>query len=231
VSSEGRARAPSGVPRGFFLTLEGIEGCGKTTHTRFLADSLRDEGYRVFVTREPGGTPLGEKLRRFILAKDQAPAPEAELFLILAARAQHVHQVIRPRLNEGEVVICDRFADATLAYQGGGRGLDRERVAAATTLSTVGVVPDLTVLFDLPVEDAWDRVHRRRHSGGDYNRFDREGQAFYRAVRAAYLELATGEPERFVVLDSLGSKEAVAGELLRTVTPRIAAHRKGLVLD
>jgi dTMP kinase len=210
--------------RGFFLTLEGIEGSGKSTHARLLEASLAASGYRVFLTREPGGTPLGEELRRFLLGKDEGPVPEAELFLILAARAQHVATVIRPRLERGEVVLCDRFADATLAYQGGGRGLDRERVAAANALAVGEVTPDLTVLFDIPVEDALKRVHRRRHAGGDFNRFDRETRRFHEAVRDVYLCLARAEPERFLVVDPTGSKVDVARGLLKQVEPRLRAR-------
>lgn len=222
---------PGNPPRGFFLTLEGIEGSGKSTHARFLGDSLEAEGYRVFQTREPGGTPLGEELRRFLLARDDGPVPEAELFLILAARAQHVQTVIRPRLERGEVVLCDRFADASLAYQGGGRGLDRERVAGANALAVGDVTPDLTVLFDIPVDDAMKRVHHRRHSGGDFNRFDRETRRFHEAVRAVYLDLAASEPDRFLVLTPTGSKEDTARELLERVEPRLRARweQKGLV--
>jgi dTMP kinase len=216
--------------RGFFLTLEGIEGSGKSTHARFLGESLEAEGFRVFLTREPGGTPLGEELRRFLLGREDAPVPEAELFLILAARAQHVRTVIRPRLERGEVVLCDRFSDATLAYQGGGRGLDRKRVEAANALAAGDVRPDLTVLFDIPVEASLERVQHRHRAGGDFNRFDGETRRFHEAVREAYLRLARSEPERFLVMEPTGTKAEVARKLLEAVRPRVHARweRKGL---
>jgi dTMP kinase len=223
MTSRGRRAS---ARRGFFLTLEGIEGSGKSTHARMLGKSLEASGYPVFLTREPGGTPLGEELRRFLLGKEDGPVPEAELFLILAARAQHVQTVIRPRLDQGEVVLCDRFADATLAYQGGGRGLDRDRVEAANALAVGDVNPDLTVLFDIPVESALERVRHRHRSGGDFNRFDRETRRFHEAVRDVYLRLAEREPARFLVLRPTGPKAAVARELLAQVEPRIRARWK-----
>jgi dTMP kinase len=222
-----RTRTSSGAPRGFFITLEGIEGSGKTTHARFLEAAIRDEGYRVSLTREPGGTPFGEALRTVILGTgEEPPVPEAELYLILAARAQHVQEVVLPRLNRGEVVICDRFSDASLAYQGGGRGLGLDRVARANELATSGLVPDLTLLCDIPVEEALGRVHSRRARGGDYNRFDREKQDFYEAVRAAYLELARRDPDRIVTVSSTEAKEQIAEQLFEVVAPQLRRRRE-----
>jgi dTMP kinase len=222
-----RARASSGVPRGFFVTLEGIEGSGKSSHVRRLADSLTEAGYPVFLTREPGGTPLGEAIRGLLLGVDgDAPSPEAELYLILAARAQHVNRVILPRLNRGDVVLCDRFADATLAYQGGGRGLGFEPVAGAGALAAPGLTPDLTILCDVPVEEALTRVGRRRRAGGDFNRFDREEREFHEAVRAAYLRLAAAEPGRFRVVSTEGDEIEIARALLAEVEPRLAERRR-----
>jgi len=221
-----RARTSSGVPRGFFLTLEGIEGSGKTTHARRLEKALTDEGYRVSLTREPGGTPLAEALRSLALGTEgEKPEPETELFIILGARAQHLRRFILPRLDRGEVVICDRFSDASLAYQGGGRGLGLERVAGVNEVATGGLQPDLTVLCDVPVEEALERVRKRHEGGGDYNSFDREGQEFHDAVRAAYLELARRDPERFFVVSVVPSKDDVSAVILSNLLPRLRSRR------
>jgi len=218
-----RPRTGDGVPLGFFITLEGIEGSGKTTHARRLEAVLAEAGHRVCLTREPGGTPLGEKLRELLLgASGETPVPAAELFLILAARAQHVADVVLPHLERGEIVISDRYADASLAYQGGGRGLGVEPVARANRLATGGLVPDLTVLCTLPVERAVERVRHRHRGGGDMNRFDREAAAFYDAVQRAYLALAAAEPERFTVLDADRPKDELAADILAAAAARIA---------
>lgn len=228
-----RARTSSGVPRGFFITFEGIEGSGKSSHARLLADALAGRGYRVFLTREPGGTPLGEVLRDVVLKTATEPlVAEAELFVILAARAQHVQSRILPRLDKGDVVVSDRYSDASLAYQGGGRGLGIETVAAADRIATGGISPDLTVLCDIPVEDALDRVRVRESEGGEANRFDRESVDFHLAVRGTYLELAAREPERFLVVDTAGAREEVAAAVLAVVEPRLAwARGEGALVD
>ena len=224
----GKNRSPEpGPSRGFFLTLEGIEGSGKSTHARLLAERLRHDGYVVVLTREPGGTRIGEKLRDILLGSgEETPTPVAELMVILAARAQHVAQVVRPGLERGEVVISDRYADASLAYQGGARGLGIERVAAVNAFATSNLMPDLTILCDLPVERGMERVAHRRQGGGDFNRFDREARAFYEAVRTAYLRVAAAEPDRFVLLDADRVKEIVARDLLRRVLPALEARRR-----
>jgi dTMP kinase len=212
--------------RGFFLTLEGIEGSGKSTQGERLARGLAGEGFAVHVTREPGGTPLAESIRHLLLGVEgETPVAAAELFLILAARAQHVERVVRPCLDRGMVVLCDRFADASLAYQGGGRGLGVERVAGVNALATGGLAPDLTLVFDLPVEEALERVHRRGATGGALTRFDREAREFYGAVRTAYLDLARAEPGRVHVLDARGEAGAVAERVDALVRPRLAARR------
>ncbi len=222
-----RARTSSGVPRGFFLTLEGVEGSGKTTHARNLAAALEERGYRVVVTREPGGTPLAEALRALLLGTEgETPEPEAELFMLLAARAQHLRRFILPRLDRGEVVLCDRFADASLAYQGGGRGLGVERVAAANALATSGIGPDFTLLFDITVEEALDRVGKRGRSGGDVTRFDQEARDFHEAVRSVYHRLAAAERERFLIVDSALAKPEVARLVLEAVEPRLRRRRE-----
>jgi dTMP kinase len=146
--------------------------------------------------------------------------------VILAARAQHVAQVVRPGLDRGEVVISDRYADASLAYQGGARGLGIEWVAEVNAFATSGLAPDLTILCDLPVERGMERVAHRRQGGGDFNRFDQEARTFYEAVRAAYLEIAAADPDRFVVLDADREKESVAQDLLLRVLPALEARRR-----
>lgn len=219
--------SPSSAPhRGFFLTFEGIEGSGKTTHLRRLEAILEEKGYRVTCTREPGGTPLAEAMRRLVLGTEgEAPVAEAELFLILAARAQHVRSLILPRLEAGEVVLCDRFSDASLAYQGGGRNLGVARVGEANRVATGGLVPDLTVLFDIPVEEALRRLEKRRRGGGTYDRIDAEERAFHERVRATYLELARAEPDRFLIVASEEEKEEVTTRVAEPVLARLEAHR------
>lgn len=218
-----RARTEAGAPRGLFVSLEGIEGSGKTTHGKRLTTHLQALGHRVFLTREPGGTPLAEELRRLLLGTEgECPEVETELLMILAGRAQHVRREIAPRLARGEVVVCDRYADASLAYQGGGRGLGVERVAAGNALATGGLVPDLTLLFDLPVDQAMARVARRGREGGAFNRFDRERREFYHAVRETYLRLAEAEPRRFVVLDATLPKPELAERVREVVAPHLA---------
>ncbi len=221
-----RARAASGVPRGFFLTFEGTEGSGKTTHVRLLKTALEERGYRVDGTREPGGTPLAEALRSLLLGTEgETPVAEAELFMLLASRAQHLQKRILPRLDAGDVVICDRFSDASLAYQGGGRGLGLERVAAANDLAASGIRPDLTLLFDVPVDESLIRVGRRSAEGGDLTRFDREYREFHEAVREVYLSLARREPDRFAVLDATVPKPELAARVLGEVEPRLVRRR------
>jgi dTMP kinase len=228
-----RARSSSGVPRGFFLTFEGIEGSGKSTHARRLNQQLQDAGYRVYLTREPGGTALGEALRAVLLDPGPEPlVPEAELFIILASRAQHVRRRILVRLEKGEVVISDRYSEASLAYQGGGRGLGLEAVRPADRLATGGLMPDLTILCDLPVEEALARVGARARQGGEVNRFDRETLDFHESVRRTYLHLASQEPERIVVVDTRGSEDEVATRIMDAVEPRLGERRaEGAVIN
>lgn len=222
-----RGRTADGVPCGYFITLEGIEGSGKSTHARLLQEALVRDGRRVCLTREPGGTPLGEKLRELLMGSSgEAPVPAAELFIILAARAQHVEDVVLPHLERGEIVISDRYADASLAYQGGGRGLGVDPVSRANALATGGLAPDLTVLCTLPVDRALERVRHRHRGGGDMNRFDREAAVFYEAVQAAYLRLAGAEPARFVILDADRPKDELAADILAAATAGIAERER-----
>nr|WP_218115739.1 dTMP kinase [Pseudomonas putida] len=195
---------------GLFITLEGPEGAGKSTNRDYLAARLREHGLDVVLTREPGGTPLAEKVRELLLApSDEGMAADTELLLVFAARAQHLAQVIRPALARGSVVLCDRFTDATYAYQGGGRGLSVERIAALEQFVQGNLRPDLTLVFDLPVEVGLARAAAR----GRLDRFEQEGQAFFEAVRQAYLQRAQGAPQRYSLLDAAQSLEAVQRDI------------------
>ncbi|MFB4393081.1 MULTISPECIES: dTMP kinase [unclassified Pseudomonas] len=184
---------------GLFITLEGPEGAGKSTNREYLAERLREHGLDVVLTREPGGTPLAERIRELLLApSDEIMAADTELLLVFAARAQHLAGIIRPALARGAVVLCDRFTDATYAYQGGGRGLSVERIAQLESFVQGGLRPDLTLVFDLPVEVGLARAAAR----GRLDRFEQEGQAFFEAVRQAYLQRAMREPARYSLLDA-----------------------------
>ena len=184
---------------GLFITLEGPEGAGKSTNREYLAERLREAGIDVVLTREPGGTPLAEKIRELLLApSDEAMCADTELLLVFAARAQHLAEVIRPALARGAVVLCDRFTDATYAYQGGGRGLSQERIATLEAFVQGALRPDLTLVFDLPIEVGMARASAR----GRLDRFELEGQAFFDAVRSAFLQRAKAEPARYYLLDA-----------------------------
>lgn len=184
--------------QGFFITLEGIEGVGKTTHAEFLSQLLREQGRRVRLTREPGGTVTGEAIRNLLL-QQRTPATDGmvELLLIFAARAQHLAEVVSPALAAGEIIVCDRFTDATYAYQGGGRGVPREQIAWLEDRVQMGLRPSMTLLFDAPVEVGLKRARGR----GDGNRFEDEDVAFFTRVRATYLAIARDEPARVHVID------------------------------
>ncbi|HEY1026049.1 MAG TPA: dTMP kinase [Pseudomonas sp.] len=184
---------------GLFITLEGPEGAGKSTNREYLAERLREQGVDVLLTREPGGTPLAERIRELLLdPSDEPMAADTELLLVFAARAQHLQQVIRPALARGSVVLCDRFTDATYAYQGGGRGLSIERIAQLEQFVQGELRPDLTLIFDLPVEVGLARAAAR----GRLDRFEQEGRGFFEAVRQAYLQRAGQAPQRYRVLDA-----------------------------
>ncbi len=185
--------------KGLFITLEGPEGAGKSTNRDYLAAQLQAAGCDVLLTREPGGTALAEKIRELLLAPStESMSPDTELLLVFAARAQHLAQVIRPALAAGKIVLCDRFTDATYAYQGGGRGLSVERIAQLEQFVQADLRPDITFLFDLPVEIGLARAAAR----GRLDRFEQESRAFFDAVRATYLQRAALAPERYRVLDA-----------------------------
>ncbi len=195
---------------GRFITLEGGEGAGKSSNLEWLAGRLRDAGVAVTVTREPGGTDLAERIRAVLL--DPGPEPMAdttELLLVFAARAQHLAARIRPALARGDWVLCDRFMDATWAYQGAGRGLDRAAIAALESLVLEGLNPDRTLLFDVPVAQGMARAGKRSSP----DRIEREAEAFFERVRQCYLERAAAEPERFRVIDAGADLDAVRAQL------------------
>lgn len=201
--------------RGRFITLEGIEGCGKSTLARALTERLTARGIAVRATREPGGTPLAEKLRNLVLQRDsETLTPGAETLLMFAARAVHVENLIRPALARGDWVICDRFTDATRAYQGGGRGIEARLIDSLAQLAHRDLTPDLTLLLDLPVEEGLARAVAR---GGPGDRFEDERLAFFQRVRTAYLALAKAEPQRFRVIDATASPAAVAERALAAI--------------
>lgn len=195
---------------GLFITLEGPEGAGKSTNREYLAQRLREHGLDVVLTREPGGTPLAERIRELLLTPADEPMnSDTELLLVFAARAQHLAQVIHPALARGAVVLCDRFTDATYAYQGGGRGLSVQRIEQLEHFVQGDKRPDLTLIFDLPVEVGLSRAAAR----GRLDRFEQEGLNFFEAVRSAYLNRAGRNPQRYRVVDAGQSLAAVQQDL------------------
>lgn len=197
------------MKRGRFITLEGGEGAGKSTSMAFICEHLKQSGREVLATREPGGTPLGESIRELLLHGKQGMSPDAELLLMFAARAEHLHQVIHPSLDRGIDVVCDRFTDATYAYQGGGRGIPAERIRALENWVQDGFRPDLTLLLDIPVAQGLMRAGNR--SAPD--RFEREQHEFFERVRQSYLDTATREPQRVRVIDASLDLQAVQMQL------------------
>jgi dTMP kinase len=195
----------------FFITLEGVEGCGKTTQTALLADWLRKRGHQITITREPGGCPISDRIRAILLdPANSAITPDTELFLYAAARSQHVAEVIKPALESGISVICDRFTDATLAYQGYARGLDLDKIRHLNLLAAGAVNPDLTLLLDYPPDAGLKRARQRNqaHATDNEGRFESEAIAFHQRVRDGYLELAVSD-RRIQVLDAQGEIESV----------------------
>ena len=208
---------------GLFITLEGPEGAGKSTNREYLAERLREQGIEVVLSREPGGTPLAERIRELLLApSDEIMDSDTELLLVFAARAQHLAQVIRPALARGAVVLCDRFTDATYAYQGGGRGLSEARIAELERFVQGELRPNLTLVFDLPVEIGLSRAAAR----GRLDRFEQEGRAFFDAVRHTYLQRAHAAPARYRVLDAAQSLEAVQ-RAIDALLPEILERCRG----
>ncbi len=205
---------------GKFITIEGGEGAGKSTMLERVADWLEQAGHQVVRTREPGGTELAESLRDILLDKDNVGLSSlTELLLMFAARAQHLAELIRPSLTSGKTVLCDRFTDATWAYQGGGRQLPRDEIAALETLVHGDLQPDLTLLLDLPVEQGMRRASNR----GESDRFERESLVFFTRVREAYLERAVAAPERFAVIDASKEVEEVWSQIERVLQSRVGS--------
>jgi dTMP kinase len=194
----------AGAKAGRFITLEGVDGAGKSTHISWIAERLRSGGRKVVVTREPGGTPLAEKLRALVLAEPMDPL--AETLLMFAARADHVQKVIAPALAGGAWVVCDRFTDATLAYQGAGKGVPAERIHQLALAVHPGLAPDQTLVFDCPYEVSRSRLS---NSGRELDRFEAEERAFFDRVRAAYGQLAEAEPGRVRLVDGSQTSEKV----------------------
>ena len=205
---------------GRFITVEGTEGVGKSSNLAFIEHYLRDAGKDVIRTREPGGTPLGEKIRELLLdARQTHMCDDTELLLMFAARAQHLHEVIRPALAAGKWVVCDRFTDATYAYQGGGRGIPAERIAVLEDWVQGELRPDHTILLDMPVDDGLSRAGARSQP----DRFEQEQQAFFERVRNAYLERARQEPDRFHVIDAAPALEQVQAQIAEALDGILAA--------
>ncbi|MDH4100650.1 MAG: dTMP kinase [Nitrospirota bacterium] len=211
---------------GFFITFEGIDGCGKTTQLSVLADHLCGLGIAVTTTREPGGTAIGTRIREILLHRDNVHlSASAELLLYGADRAQHVAEVIIPALSRGDVILCDRFSDATIAYQGSGRKLPMETIEGIIGYAAQGIAPDLTLLLDVDVTVGQQRAHRRGvPAGASDDRFEREKIDFHERVREAYLALARREPQRIRVIDASPSPEAITREVQSVVMDALAAR-------
>jgi dTMP kinase len=214
----------------FFITFEGIEGCGKSTQVALLARHLSKAGHAVMTTREPGGCPIADQVRDILLdAANRDMAPVTELLLYAAARAQHVNEIVAPALESGQIVLCDRFTDATVAYQGYGRGLDLAVIEVLNRMARGNIRPDLTILVDCPVEIGLSRAMARINvsSGAREERFELESLQFHRKVREGYLSLSQMEPDRFIVIDGSRTIEetetAIASAVIDRL-PREAAH-------
>ena len=217
------------MQRGIFITFEGLDGAGKTTQLRRLASTLVTEGHQVVTLRQPGGTPLGDRIRALLLdSRSEAEfgdiAPAAEMALMFADRAQSLHQIILPALSRGDIVLCDRYTDSSEAYQGAGRNLGVERVLAMHSAACDNIQPELTILLLPPLEASLKRARRRnsRQDGPDENRFEREGDDFDRHVYDQYRVIATRESQRVVLLDQPGAIDQIGDQILSVVRNRLA---------
>jgi dTMP kinase len=199
------------MSKGLFITFEGGDGCGKTTQIKLLDEYLRKKGYKTLLTREPGSIGLGEKVREILLNYDGEVSPVCESFLFLADRAQNVDCIIKPALEEGTIVICDRHTDSSVAYQGYGRGLDIDRINMLNNIATSGLKPDLTIVLDVDVQTSQARV------GSEKDRMESAGIEFFERVRQGFLEIAKQEPDRVKVVDSKQSIEDIHKQILELV--------------
>jgi dTMP kinase len=218
--------------KGTFVTFEGIEGSGKSTQIVLLANYLKSHGNRVVLTREPGGTPIGDQIRKILLdPANKAIDPAAELLLYAASRAQHLSEVILPALAAGSIVLCDRFSDATLAYQGYGRGLDRKMIRELDRIVTAGMRPDLTLLLDIDAAAGLARARGRNNSRGleAEARFENEEIAFHERVRQGYLALAKQEPERIRVVDASPAPDRIEMEIRKIIAAVLGIAKPSLI--
>jgi dTMP kinase len=204
---------------GTFITFEGIDGSGKSTQLRLVSNFLRDHGCETILTREPGGTTIGLRLRAALLDAEETVDPLTELLVFAADRAQHVRRVLRPSIAAGQVVISDRYADATVAYQGAGRGFDSTLISQIVSLATEGLVPDLTLLFDVSVVESTSRTMRRSTVRNKRDRLDIEHADFHERVREAYLQIAASEPDRVKVIETTGSVETTQAQVKAILIP------------
>lgn len=199
--------------RGLFITFEGADGCGKTTQLNLLEKYLKDKGLDVIVTREPGAKGLGEKFREILLNYDGIVSDRCESFLFLADRAQNIDTIVKPAVSSGKIVLCDRHIDSSVAYQGYGRGLDIQQIKNLNLLATGGMLPDLTIVFDIDIETSMQRV------GNNKDRMENSGIDFFNRVRNGYLELAKQEPDRIKVVNSTGAIDTIQKEVIKIITP------------
>ena len=219
-------RLPPGVPfyimkkKGFFVTFEGIEGCGKSTQARLLAESLRNLGLSVLLTREPGGPRISEEIRTILLNKEFNEMNRlTEVFLYMASRAQHTLEWIIPAIEKGQIVICDRYYDSTYAYQGAAREIPEYEIETINTIATTGLKPDVTYIIDVPVEIGLERLHNGTKAE-DIDRLESEDIDFHRRVRAGYLKLAKKEPDRVVVIDGTKNIEEIHKDIMKNIKQR-----------
>lgn len=198
--------------KGLFITFEGVDGCGKTTQLKLLSEYLKNHGYEIVVTREPGAKGLGEKIREILLHYDGEVSSRAESFLFLADRAQHIDKIVNPAVEEGKIVLCDRHTDSTIAYQGYGRGVDINQLNMLNAIATDGKKPDLTFVFDIDVETSMSRV------GAEMDRMESSGIEFFNKVRNGYLDIAKNEPDRVKVIDANRTVTDISKEVVSIIS-------------
>lgn len=202
--------------KGLFITFEGIDGCGKTTQIKLLKKHLEKQGYTVLLTREPGAKGLGEKLRKILLNYDGVVSPNCESFLFLADRSQHIDTIIKPAIDKGTIVLCDRHTDSTVAYQGYGRGLNLHQIISLNEIATNGIKPDLTFVFDIPVSTSLERVGKTK------DRMESAGIEFFEKVRIGYLEISKEDPVRVKVLDGTNDINSIHDKIIQYLNEKIS---------